>query len=81
MLVALAAASENSVMAPYGSEGSGQQELSMGWGKNSEADKNLGREGNDPGFSESGLASHSETSRISLRCLHKKSEKAPGENP
>jgi len=53
----------------------------MGWGKISEADQNLGREGNDPGFSKSGLASHSETSRISLPCPHKKSEKAPGEGP
>jgi len=53
----------------------------MGWGKNWEAEKNLGREGNDPGSSKSGLASHSETSRISLRCPHKKSEKTPGERP
>jgi hypothetical protein len=53
----------------------------MGWGKASEADKNLGREGNHPGLSKSGLASHSGTSRIGLRCSYKKSEKAPGESP
>ena len=81
MVIALAAATENGLMAPHWSEGSGQQELPMGWGKNSEAEKNLGREGNDRGFSKSGLASHSETSRISLRCPHKKSEKTPGESP
>ena len=60
--------------------GSGQQELSMGWGKASEADKNLGREGNHAGLSKSGLASHSGTSRTGLRCSYKKSEKAPGES-
>ncbi len=53
----------------------------MGWGKASEADKNLGREGNHAGLSKSGLASHSGTSRMGLRCSYKKSEKAPGEGP
>ena len=53
----------------------------MGWGKDSEADKNLGREGNHPGFCKSGLASHSGTSRSGLRGPPKKSEKAPGESP
>ena len=53
----------------------------MGWGKDSEANKKLGREGNHPGFSKSGLASRSGTRRISLRGPHKKSEKAPGESP
>jgi hypothetical protein len=53
----------------------------MGWGKDSEANKKLGREGNHPGFSKSGLASHSGTSRIGLRGPNKKSEKAPGESP
>jgi len=50
----------------------------MGRGKASEADKNLGREGNHPGLSKSGLVSHSGTSRIGLRCPHKKPEKASG---
>jgi hypothetical protein len=53
----------------------------MGWGEDSEANKKLGRGGNNPGFSKSGLASHSGTSRIGLRCPHKKSEKALGESP
>jgi hypothetical protein len=53
----------------------------MGWGRDLEADKNPGREGNHPGFSKSGLASHSGTSRIGLRGPNKKSEKAPGECP
>jgi hypothetical protein len=53
----------------------------MGRGKASEADKNLGREGNHPGLSKSGLASHSGTSRIGLRCPYKKPEKASGAGP
>jgi hypothetical protein len=61
--------------------GSGQQEPSMGWGKDSQADKNLGREGNHSGFSKSGPASRSGTSRIGLRCPYKKSEKASGKSP
>jgi hypothetical protein len=53
----------------------------MGWGKASEADKKLGREGNHPGPSKSELASHSGTSRFGPRCSYKKSEKAPSESP
>jgi hypothetical protein len=53
----------------------------MGWGKTSEADKNLGREANHPGISKSGLASHSGTSRIGPRCPYKKSERDAGEGP
>ena len=53
----------------------------MGWGKDSEANKKSDREGNHPGFSKSGLASHSGTSRNGLRGPHQKSEKAPGESP
>ena len=49
--------------------------------KASEADKNVGRERNRPGFSKSGLASHSGTSRIGPPCPYKKSQKAPGESP
>jgi hypothetical protein len=69
MLIALAAATENGL------------ELSTGWGKDPEAEKNLGREGKRAGVSKSGLASHSGTSRSGLRLPHPKSEKAPGESP